>query len=238
VALVVEKGVVEEEETFSKPPPAMSYENRALKAKCKKCDRQVAWFWSDQRKAPASWVCECGWRNYLVKQLEWPNVPRTLYLGYEKHRRLRVHPFPPFPANSKNPAWAQPYSIRSFLLQASNVLGGCSYSCDNRGAVMDETVFADKCCSPEDDNRWPEFLDCHLASGWTNGQSSCPLWENIAKLCQSESERRFLHQYLGFTKHRQFPMLLPQPGIGIGERRRPDFVAFVRSGSKKFYRRD
>ena len=37
---------------------------------------------------------------------------------------------------------------------------------------------------------------------------------------------KVLHQYLVYAKH-QFPMLLPQPRIGIAERRRPDFVAFV-----------
>jgi hypothetical protein len=33
--------------------------------------------------------------------------------------------------------------------------------------------------------------------------------------------------YLKLVKHRQFPMILPQPAIGIADRRRPDFVAFV-----------
>jgi hypothetical protein len=208
----------------------MSYENRALKAKCKKCSRQIAWFWKDQREAPTSWLCQCGCRNFLVKPPEWPNVPRTLYLGWDHNRRLRVHPFPPSKAESENPVWAQPYSIRSFLLQASNALGGCSYGCSTRGNVMDETILADRCYSPLDPAEWPEgpeTWDCHLAGGWTNGQSTCPLWENIAKLCQSESEWRFLHRYLGYTKHRQFPMLLPQTSIGIGERRRPDFVAYI-----------
>jgi hypothetical protein len=42
-----------------------------------------------------------------------------------------------------------------------------------------------------------------------------------------ESEQRFLHQYLRLVKDRQFPMLVPQASIGIGERRRPDFVIFI-----------
>jgi hypothetical protein len=93
--------------------------------------------------------------------------------------------------------------------------------CVTRGTVMDETVFSDTCSAPEDVGEdGPETWDCHIAGGWTNGQSTCPLWENIAKLCQTESERKFLHRYLSYTKHRQFPMLLPQTWIGIAERRR------------------
>ena len=33
--------------------------------------------------------------------------------------------------------------------------------------------------------------------------------------------------YLRYVKDRQFPMLIPQVRIGIAERKRPDFVAFV-----------
>jgi hypothetical protein len=41
------------------------------------------------------------------------------------------------------------------------------------------------------------------------------------------SEQRFLWAYLSLVKGRNFPMILPQVRIGIAERRRPDFVAFV-----------
>jgi hypothetical protein len=207
----------------------MSYENRALTAKCIKCGKEIGWRWEElsKPKPPVNWPCKCGWKNILVKPDEWPAVPRTLYLGHEKNQRLRIHPFPPSPSDSKNPIWAQPYSIRSFLVQASNSLGGCSYTCDTQGNVMDEIVFTDRCWYPKDESSWPESWPCHIAGGWTNGQITCPLWENIAKLCQTEPERRFLYQYLRFAKHRQFPMLLPQPAIGIGERKRPDFAVFV-----------
>jgi hypothetical protein len=60
-----------------------------------------------------------------------------------------------------------------------------------------------------------------------HGQEKCPVWEEIAKLCQTESERMFLKKYLSFVKDRQFPMLIPQTWIGIADRRRPDFVGFV-----------
>ena len=66
-----------------------------------------------------------------------------------------------------------------------------------------------------------------MAAGWIHGQERCALWERIAQLCQTESEKRFLHRYLGFVKDRQFPMLIPQTWIGIADRRRPDFVAYV-----------
>jgi hypothetical protein len=204
----------------------MGYQDRALKAACKRCQKEVAWLWQgDQKKAPPSWLCKCGWRNFLIKSPDWPDLPRTLYLGHELNRRLRVYPSPP---QNQSPVWAQPYSIRSFLLQASENLGGCSYSCSTRGVVMDEAIFSDTCCAPEDqEEQWQQHWDCHIAGGWTNGQSTCPLWEKLAKLCQTDPERRFLHQYLSYTKHRQFPMLLPQTWIGIADRKRPDFVAFV-----------
>ena len=93
---------------------------------------------------------------------------------------------------------------------------------------MDEDVFSDRCCPAEQaDDAWAEDSECHMAGGWTNGQDTCPLWSRIAALCQTDSERRFLHKYLGFVKHRQFPMILPQTWIDIADRRRPDFVAFV-----------
>ena len=93
---------------------------------------------------------------------------------------------------------------------------------------MDEAVFSDRCCPTEQaDNVWAEHSECHIAGGWTNGQATCPLWSRIATLCQTDSERRFLHMYLKLVKHRQFPMILPQTWIDIAERRRPDFVAFV-----------
>jgi hypothetical protein len=95
---------------------------------------------------------------------------------------------------------------------------------------MDEPVFTDNCFDSMQDADYEQYAepqDCHLVGGWTTGQETCPLWEHIAKLCQTEPERRFLKRYLGFVKDRQFPMLIPQTWIGITERRRPDFVAFV-----------
>jgi len=66
-----------------------------------------------------------------------------------------------------------------------------------------------------------------MVGGWTKGKATCPLWEEVSKLCQTEIECKFLHWYLGLVKDRQFPMLIPQARIGIAERRRPDFVLFV-----------
>ncbi len=66
-----------------------------------------------------------------------------------------------------------------------------------------------------------------MVAGFTNGEESCALWKRVAALCQTEAERRFLHWYLGLAKDRHFPMLIPQARIGIGERRRTDFVLFV-----------
>ena len=78
---------------------------------------------------------------------------------------------------------------------------------------MDKTVFTDTCHDPEEvpeiETVWrgwqPKRWDCHIAGGWTNGQSTCPLWEKIVQLCQTDPERKFLHRYLSYTKHRQIP---------------------------------
>jgi hypothetical protein len=103
---------------------------------------------------------------------------------------------------------------------------------------MDELVFSDRCYRSEEIDLADiysrgqgvdlvEDFECHITSGWTGGQTECPLWLHIADLCQNESERRFLHKYLGYVKHRQFPMILPQAWTDIADRRRVDFVAFV-----------
>lgn len=205
----------------------MGYDHRGLKASCAKCKRTVAWSWKPPTKPPRVWKCDCGTRNYLKEPPKWPDLPLTLYIGHEKNKRLRLHPVPP---DLESAAWAQPYSIRSFLHQASRSLGGCHYMCRERGTVMDQKVFADYCCAPEAaESAWgnADEWECHMAAGWIHGQERCALWERIAQLCQTESEKRFLHRYLGFVKDRQFPMLIPQTWIGIADRRRPDFVAYV-----------
>ena len=195
------------------PLCGMSYENRSVKATCPKCNRSVYWQWKpgQKYKPPISWHCTCGYTNHIAPPPPWPGIPHILYLGHEQHRQLRIHPIQP---GTIDGTWNQPYSVRSFLLQASRALGGCSYGCITRGTMMDEPVFIDLCDSLEDTNDFPESWPCHIAAGWTNGETSCPLWERIANLCQSDPERLFLYRYLSYTKHRQFPMLLPQTRIG------------------------
>jgi hypothetical protein len=95
---------------------------------------------------------------------------------------------------------------------------------------MGEVVFSDWCYDSEADADYDQYAqphECHLVTGWTSGQDTCRLWQRIECLCQTDSERRFLKQYLGFVKDREFPMLIPQAWLGIADRRRPDFVAFV-----------
>jgi len=205
----------------------MGYEHRTLKAACAICKKQVLWSCKISNKIPRTWKCECGTRNYLTEPPKWPDLPLALYIGHKKNKRLKIHPIPP---NIQNSDWAQPYSIRSFLYQASRSLGGCYYMCRERGTVMDQKIFADFCCSPESlENSWgdPDEWECHMANGWIHGYERCDLWDRVAQLCQTDSERRFLHQYLGYVKDRQFPMLIPQAWVGIADRRRPDFVAYI-----------
>ena len=206
----------------------MGYEHRTMRAVCPQCQTRYIWSWKGEKKPPSQWICNnCDYRNFLKSPPRWPSLPIQLSLGHEKNRRLRVHPVRP----NSDDDWNQPYSIRSFLSQASDSLRGCIYSCSTRGTVMGEKVYHDSCYSDDDvGDDWtyrPTTWECHIAAGWTNGQVSCALWDKIANLCQTDTERNFLHQYLSYTKHLQFPMLLPQTWIGIAERRRPDFGLFA-----------
>ena len=168
------------------------------------------------------WDCkQCRTRNchseFRPPQL---NVPQELWIGSEKHNQIKLYPVPPGMGEHE---WALPFSIRSFVYQVSHHdLGGCDYEVTDRGKVMDIPTFSDACgdWSPKSWASWevPADIDigpCHMLSGWTKGQDSCPLWEKVALLCQTPAERRFLHLYLALAKDRHFPMLIPQPRLGI-----------------------
>jgi hypothetical protein len=208
----------------------MGYRHKARAVTCGHCTRRVAWFLDTSRKFSSEWLCECGARNRLKPMSEWPNVPPSLYIGPDVHARFKVYPAPP---ELQEQDWAQPYSIRSFAYQASAKFGACIYRPSGRGVVMGEPVFNDHCYDPGDIAEHHEYnelsspRECHLVTGWTTGQDTCGLWQRIETLCQTDSERRFLKTYLGFVKDREFPMLIPQAWLGIADRRRPDFVAFV-----------
>lgn len=99
-----------------------------------------------------------------------------------------------------------------------------------RGSVYGESVFSDSCTdSDDDDPRFGNERACHILAGWSAGEESCALWNKIRNLINNAFEEEFLHTYLRYVKGRQFPMLIPQARLGLGERRRPDFVAFVPS---------
>jgi hypothetical protein len=163
--------------------------------------------------------------NICERTPEWPHVPEMLYIGHDKHNQMKVYPFPPDPPYER---WAQPYSIRSFVAQASRWYSGCAYSTAMTGAVMGKAAYSDVCSDGEVSfGAHENERTCHLVAGFTLGQPTCKLWERIAALCQTDIEKRFLQSYLGLVKDRQFPMLIPQARMGIAERRRPDFVVFV-----------
>jgi hypothetical protein len=199
----------------------MGYEHRACKATCGACGNGVWWSWEDTRRTPPKVLncAKCDSRNVLRRPPEWPNVPRVLYIGHDKHRQMTVHPFPPHDTET-----FLPYSTRSFMAQASKRLGGCAYATQVTATVMGQPVFSDRCSDAVD--AWTDH-DCHMLAGFGIGETTCALWEEVAKLCQTEIEKQFLRWYLELVKDRQFPMLIPQARIGIAERRRPDFVVFV-----------
>jgi len=191
----------------------------------------MLWTWGNPQRKPTlthkrpEWACKrCGARNSIPHLDPWPHLPRgPLYIGHDKYRQLKLYPIPP---GQVEEIWAVPYSIRSFVFQASQQLSRCAYSTSKWGEVMGEPVFSDR-CRDGDDFSCHESWPCYMVGGWTKGKATCPLWEEVSKLCQTEIECKFLHWYLGLVKDRQFPMLIPQARIGIAERRRPDFVLFV-----------
>src|SRR5713226_4901344 len=205
----------------------MGYTDWIWKSACSQCGLQVLWSW---QRSPfgrsITWTCsKCEQFNSIKKIDRWPNLPQTLYIGYDQKNLLRLYPLPP---ESSDADWALPYSTRSFVYQASRVLGGCHYRPHQRGTVMGETVFSDHCYEPDvmhySDSDVPP---CHIVAGWTAGADTCPLWEKICSLCQTDSEKQFLRWYFGLARDRNFPALIPQARIGIAERRRPDYVLFV-----------
>lgn len=206
----------------------MGYHHKAVFAVCGHCKSKSLWSGTVRQKFPARYDCSCGYTNHLSDYERWPNVPRTLYFGHEKNRQMKLYPVPP---ECPDEPWALPFSIRSFVYQASRFLGGCHYVTAKQGTVMGEDAFTDRCVPPEGADRWNWELDywpsCHMVAGWTVGAATCSLWEKLRTFCQNETEQRFLHTYLSLAKDRHFPMLIPQVRVGIGERRRPDFVAFV-----------
>lgn len=213
----------------------MGYQHKIFRYECGNCG--LKWLirtsaWNQQFKLSKCYTCKTCSAVNDIQPFPFPQVPRFLFIGHERNRQVKIYPFPPDQASED---WALPYSTRSFVFQASRQLGGCIYFCEAAGSVMGEPIYMDECAEPES---VPSFSgeewklagppqSCDMLSGWTKGSDNCFLWKEIEKLCQSETEKKFLHMYLSLAKDRNFPMLIPQARIGIAERRRPDFVLFV-----------
>jgi hypothetical protein len=223
----------------------MGYSGHVLKAACSRCGSEVVWTRELQSKLPKEWTCECRATNILERRELQPNIPPFIWIGHEHVRQLKLLSYViPTDDSSTQAHWLPPYSIRSFVFQASAQFQGCRYETCWKGEVMGEPVFSDRCLDVPrfewdvhvGEMRNPEAYEhsCHMVSGFTLGAKSCPLWESVSALCQTEGERRFLQTYLNLVKDRQFPMLIPQARLGISESRRPDFVAFVPLHESRF----
>jgi ribosomal protein S27AE len=201
----------------------MGYNDGLWKAACGSCGTGVYWRLQPSVNAPKKWTCgKCGSTNVLKRPPEWPDVPIALYIGHDKQHQVKVYPLLP---DDPDVDWARPYCTRSFIAQISGRLGGCTYTTSIRAWMMGQPVFRDHCHDVPLD--WDDEHACHLMAGFSIGTPTCLLWEELGRLCQTDAEKRFLRWYLELVKDRQFPMLIPQARIGIAERRRPDFVAFV-----------
>lgn len=205
----------------------MGYQHRLYKTKCGHCNTE--WLlsfksWEGGTTLPRTFTCDsCGAWNKTRNPNLFPNIPRVIYCGHERSRQLEIYPYPIEQGESR---WALPYSIRSFIYQSSRQTQSCFYSWTGSTEVMGEPAHNDMCGRTDD---WGNRDDekCHLLSGWIRGKDTCGHWEQLRAYCQTLSEQRFLWAYLSLAHGRNFPMLIPQVRIGIAERRRPDFVAFV-----------
>ena len=203
----------------------MGYQHRIYSVKCGGCGTD--WIltissWEKGTLLPRTFTCDsCGAWNRTRKPNLLPNIPRVLYCGHERSRQLEIYPYPVEQGETK---WALPYSIRSFVYQASRQTQSCFYYCSGSTDVMGEPVHSDSCNSQ---GGFDGGENCHLLSGWIRGKETCEHWELLKQYCQTVSEQRFLWAYLSLAHGRNFPMLLPQVRVGIAERRRPDFLVFV-----------
>jgi hypothetical protein len=124
----------------------------------------------------------------------------------------------------------QPYSIRSVLSQLSTRADfPCKYFAISKGKDdFGNIIWEEGCMERCGGGDYTPFMHpCHLANGWMHGPDECPGWVHLANLCQSENERRFLHQYLRVNHDREAPMPIPQAHLEVTERIRVDFVLFV-----------
>lgn len=207
----------------------MGYQHRAYKSTCGECHQTFLWNWQSWKpKAilPPSWDCaSCGATNFISGANPGPNVPRVLSAGHDKNNQLAVYPTPP--RLSAEP-WALSYSIRSLVSQASLQFAGCFYACSRQEVVLDEPVFLDECRDPYAASG-EDWHKCHMLSGWTLGHDECGLWNMLKALCRTPEEVEFLHEYLAVLRGRNFPALIPQPKVGVGENEggRPDFTLYV-----------
>src|SRR5579863_1263534 len=207
----------------------MGYPHRAYKSTCGECHQTFLWNWQSWKPKAilsSSWDCaSCGASNFIGGANPGPNVPRVLSIGHDEKRQLTVYPAPP---RLSGELWALPYSVRSFVSQASLQLAGCFYASSRQDEVLDEPVFLDECRDPYAASG-EDWHKCHMLAGWTLGHSECGLWNQMKALCRTEEESAFLHDYLAVVRGRSFPALIPRPKIGLGENDggRPDFALYV-----------
>jgi hypothetical protein len=204
----------------------MAYDRAVLSFKCGECDTSLTFTPTGNSVRRRVSCVQCGAASHFKDVptcFREANLPDTLLVGADRNNLLEVCPVPQSdPQGMSDMAReAPPYSVRSFVAQASAHFRECEYSWK-----------IDESCGKRKDVNTCKTTEghspCHLMAGFSLGQSDCPLSRKVTALCQTPDEKWFLNQYLRYVRGRPFPMLIPQCRLGgITQSIRPDFVVFV-----------
>src|SRR5689334_20415320 len=123
----------------------MAYNHRVVRAICGHCGKPGIWRLAPSDQIRRKLPCSCNAIINTRAVPKWPAVPRSIYIGPDRSKLLKLYPVPP-DAKIEIP----PYSVRSFVYQTSRELGGCYYEVRERGHVYGDAVFYDLCSDPED----------------------------------------------------------------------------------------
>lgn len=121
----------------------MGYHHRIWKGTCGHCGKTSAWVLRGPGKMSRNWKCDCGWTDYFRPLPEWPEVPRSLYIGSDKNGLLKLYPVPPEAGRSPMRLEASCIKLREGLVAAITHAANAARSSMNlcfRTSVQTQTI--------------------------------------------------------------------------------------------------